>query len=231
MRFKLLLTLSMLLVTIMSTKAQDILTLTDNSVLKVKVLEITPTEIKYKKFDNLNGPTYTSLISGVKSITYENGTTETFNNPPTSQPDQSPAAETTSSSITDQQLLLMDKYYDTDWQKYRDMDWQKYHKRGNTLKLVGIIGGSAVLVTGIIIATACYDSVYLGAPIAGAGLAWGIVFYASGVYQCKKANRIRAASLMTTTLYNSGKSNLTAGVDILGNQNSYGVGIGLHYTF
>lgn len=226
----------MLLVAIMSAKAQDILTLTDNSVLKVKVLEITPTEIKYKKFDNLNGPTYTCLISGVKSIVYENGTTETFNNPSTVQSEPlttptTPISQEQALSTSDQQLLLMDKYQDMDWQKYRNKNWQKYRKRGNTLKLVGIIGGSAMVVAGILVATIPYDAVYIGAPIAGAGLGWGILFTSIGISQCKKADRIRAASLMTTTLYNSGKSNLTAGVDLLGNQNNYGVGIGLRYSF
>ncbi len=123
----------MLLVAIMSAKAQDILTLTDNSVLKVKVLEITPTEIKYKKFDNINGPTYTSLISGVKSIIYENGTTETFNNPNPvqSEPAVSPILNSTSPqqdlSVSDRQLLIMDQYHG------QDMNWQKYQKRGKSV--------------------------------------------------------------------------------------------------
>lgn len=226
----------MLLVAIMSAKAQDILTLTDNSVLKVKVLEITPTEIKYKKFDNINGPTYTSLISGVKSIIYENGTTETFNNPNPvqSEPAVSPILNSTSPqqdlSVSDRQLLIMDQYHG------QDMNWQKYQKRGKIYKKIGIIGGSALIAACVTVFCVWWetDDAYalaLGVPLGAAGLVSGTVFYTVGVNQCKKADRIKAASLMTTTLYNSGKSNLTAGIDLLGNQNNYSVGIGLRYSF
>jgi hypothetical protein len=46
--------------------------------IRAKVLEVTTSEIKYKKFDNTNGPTYTILKSEVTMVRYENGTKDIF---------------------------------------------------------------------------------------------------------------------------------------------------------
>jgi hypothetical protein len=66
--------------------AQDVIVLRSGDEIKSKVVEITPTEIKYKKFDNLEGPTIVILKSDVFMIKYENGTKEVINssNSPTS---------------------------------------------------------------------------------------------------------------------------------------------------
>lgn len=47
--------------------------------IKAKVIEVTVNEIKYKKFDNLNGPLFTLLKSDVLMIRYENGSKDIFN--------------------------------------------------------------------------------------------------------------------------------------------------------
>jgi len=62
--------------------AQDQLFKKDNSKTDVKVLEVTPTEIRYKLFTYQDGPTITVLKSEVALIIYQNGTHETFNTPP-----------------------------------------------------------------------------------------------------------------------------------------------------
>src|SRR5208283_4547211 len=54
--------------------AQDVIVLKSGDEIKSKVLEITPTEIKYKKFDNLEGPTIVIVKSDVFMIKYANGT-------------------------------------------------------------------------------------------------------------------------------------------------------------
>lgn len=67
--------------------AQDQLFKKDNSKTDVKVLEVTPTEIKYKLFTYQDGPIITVLKSEVALIIYQNGAHETFNTPaPQSQP-------------------------------------------------------------------------------------------------------------------------------------------------
>jgi hypothetical protein len=58
--------------------AQDRLVKKDKTEIKAKVLEITDTDIKYKKFENLNGPTYSIKKKELSVIIYANGQLETF---------------------------------------------------------------------------------------------------------------------------------------------------------
>ena len=59
-----------------SVSAQDMIILRDGNVIEAKVLEISPSEIRYKRFDHLDGPTIVILANDVLSIRYENGRTE-----------------------------------------------------------------------------------------------------------------------------------------------------------
>jgi hypothetical protein len=58
--------------------AQDTIVLRNNTVIKAKVIEIGTTEIKYKKIENLDGPTYNIRKSEVQMVKYENGTSDVF---------------------------------------------------------------------------------------------------------------------------------------------------------
>jgi hypothetical protein len=59
--------------------AQDLLIMRNGDDLKVKVLEITPTEIKYKKFESPEGVLYVIRKSDAFMVKYENGTKDVFN--------------------------------------------------------------------------------------------------------------------------------------------------------
>lgn len=59
--------------------AQDVIVKKDGSTILSKVIEIGTSEIKYKKYSNQNGPTYTITKSEIQAINYENGEKETFN--------------------------------------------------------------------------------------------------------------------------------------------------------
>ncbi len=61
--------------------AQDQLFKKDNTKLEVKILEINPTEIKYKLFTYQDGPIITILKKEVVLIMYQNGTHEVINSP------------------------------------------------------------------------------------------------------------------------------------------------------
>jgi hypothetical protein len=60
------------------TQAQDILTLRNGDEIKSKVVEITATQIKYHKFENLDGPIYTIEKADALFVKYPNGTKEVF---------------------------------------------------------------------------------------------------------------------------------------------------------
>jgi len=59
--------------------AQDMIVLKDENMIEVKVMEISPSEIRYKRFDHLDGPTIVIPSINVLSIKYENGTYEIIN--------------------------------------------------------------------------------------------------------------------------------------------------------
>ena len=63
-----------------SVNAQDIIKTKDNTEVLSKVIEIGETSVKYKKWENLSGPTYTMSISKISSIIYQNGSVESFTN-------------------------------------------------------------------------------------------------------------------------------------------------------
>ncbi len=59
--------------------SQDIITFKNGDEKKAKVIEISPTEVKYKSFDNIEGPVYTDQKSAIFMIKYENGLKDVFN--------------------------------------------------------------------------------------------------------------------------------------------------------
>ena len=64
---------------IINNEAQDVIVTKTGEEIKGKVLDIGLTEVKYKKYDNQNGPTYTLKKSDIFMIKYENGDKDVFN--------------------------------------------------------------------------------------------------------------------------------------------------------
>lgn len=60
--------------------SQDLITKISGDYIQAKVIEISNTEIKYKKFDNLDGPVFVLPKSEIHMIQYENGTKDIFPN-------------------------------------------------------------------------------------------------------------------------------------------------------
>ena len=58
--------------------ASDIIVTTDAERIDAKIEEVSETGIKYKRMDNLNGPTFVISTSKISSIIYENGTVSVF---------------------------------------------------------------------------------------------------------------------------------------------------------
>ena len=60
--------------------SQDIIVLKNGDEIKSKVLEVSTNQVKYKKWGNQEGPTYSSIKSDIFMIKYSNGTKDVFNN-------------------------------------------------------------------------------------------------------------------------------------------------------
>jgi len=59
--------------------AQDLIILRDGNVIEARVIEISPTEIRYRRINHLDGPVIVILRTDVLSIRYENGMIEIIN--------------------------------------------------------------------------------------------------------------------------------------------------------
>ena len=75
---KFIFTVTTLLLFGMCVQAQDLITKRNGEDISAKILEVNQTEIKYKKFDNIDGPTFTVSKSEILIVRYENGTNEVF---------------------------------------------------------------------------------------------------------------------------------------------------------
>ena len=67
------------LCSVVSAFAQDLITKKDGTDIKAKITEVNTDNVKYKRSDNLNGPTYTINKSEILMIIYGNGMREIFN--------------------------------------------------------------------------------------------------------------------------------------------------------
>lgn len=89
--------------------AQDLILKRDGTFLSATVLEVQANQISYKRFDQLNGPTYSIPKAEIASIRYADGTTDSFESVPvataTAVPVRSmpPVPKPTTGSVSDQQ--------------------------------------------------------------------------------------------------------------------------------
>jgi hypothetical protein len=67
-----------LLLTAAAAQAQDLLIKHNTEEIRVKVVEVTPADIRFRRTDNLEGPLYTVRKAEVRLIRYANGTQEEF---------------------------------------------------------------------------------------------------------------------------------------------------------
>jgi len=103
MNKKVLLIISLFLFSI-SVYAQDVITLRSGEQIKAKVTEISATEIRYKRFEHIDGPTMVILRADVFAINYENGTRDVFYiSPENPQPEKVKGTTTATKNNADQQ--------------------------------------------------------------------------------------------------------------------------------
>lgn len=72
-------------------KAQDVIIFTNGDEVEAKVSEVSDSEVKYKLWNNQNGPTWVKKTGEIFMIRYENGTKQTFT---TNRQDQSTQSQT-----------------------------------------------------------------------------------------------------------------------------------------
>ena len=98
---KLLALMLALTASLMIASAQDIIVLKNSERIDAKIVNVSSTEISYKKASYLDGPTFTLNIAEVSSIIYANGEVQAFSDTPAPapEPQQQPAYNSTYSDM------------------------------------------------------------------------------------------------------------------------------------
>jgi hypothetical protein len=145
--------------TVSLVNAQDIITKrVDGSEIRAKVLEVGVTEVKYKLFDNQEGPTYVLPKSEIFRIKYADDRIELFDAATPTSP-TNPATRTTVATPPEQQRtpVTASPYQGDDWKLQMQATapgiYQRYQK-GSRQSKVGlglVIGGTAAFITGVAI--------------------------------------------------------------------------------
>lgn len=210
--------------------AQDVIVKKDGNTITSKVTEITSSEIKYKKFSNQNGPTYTINKNEVNYINYENGERETINASVNSNSTSISFVNTpggTNASDTE----LLNNFYTNN-----------AAKKAKKLKKTAFIGGGILLAASIPFFATAIDGapyndeyyIYAGA-FAGASLLWTGSFLLAAQKQNKKAAYYanNVVTVMQMELFNSKQSSLYANIDMLNDNITHkkALGLGFHFNF
>lgn len=139
--------------------AQDVIVKKDQSTVMSKVLEITSTEIKYKKWSNQDGPTYSISRTDVVSINYENGEVEFFSETKNDkQSNNAPQVQYLNSYMTygNNGRLYLNGRMLSDDEVHSLVDAQSYQQylKGRGLVKTGfildVVGGISLIVAGAI---------------------------------------------------------------------------------
>lgn len=231
----------LLLLCSLAAGAQDVIIKKDGSTVVCRVVEVTKTEVIYKKWTDQQGSNYVVNQSDLSAIHYEDGTKKVFD---------STVAETILPPAPDKQmddvdlLALSDKLEGTK---------TKEAKKIKRLKRIGWIGGAACVVTGAVLMIASRyeeeepwgwtDTYYDGGMICGGAiaLAGGIALTSGCLIRAHTLNsRLKASeySVNASSLYRQefrlkNGSSLATGIDLLQDRTHRNptLGIGLSYNF
>ncbi len=119
---------------VVSAYSQDVLYTTGGNKLKAKVTEINTADIKYKDFNNPEGPTYVIAKKDVVLIQYANGVTEVINaNPATIAPKPTETVATTEPKPAEKPFDRNDPYGKT--KKAEKKDFNLYYLNNNMLSI------------------------------------------------------------------------------------------------
>lgn len=185
--------------------AQDIIVTLESERIDAKVIEVSDSEVKYKKSDNLNGPTFVLSTAKIASIIYKNGDVQTFKQ----QVQQKSGTVTSVREAKDitfvpgqklERSNVRNKYYygnyELDETLYRDFlklncpEAYKQYSSGNNMVWAGsICGGLLVGVgLGLIMPKNSDDKMMIaGGVLASAGMVSGVTLICVGAKKEKNA--------------------------------------------
>lgn len=202
--------------------AQDVIVKNDGSTVVCRIVELTSSEIIYKKWSDLNGSNYVMNRTDASAINYEDGKKVTL-------------SEATSLYLPNNQNDGVQQHND---KALLDMDYiaSNPYKKVKRLRTIGWIGGGIFIAAGVV----CHivwgsDDVY-GPIIANYGT--GVLFTGTMLllanHQKKKIDkRLQSISLWQKEIKMNDGSSLMAGVDMIKDnmRQNQTLGLGLRYNF
>ncbi len=194
---------ALLLASLSTAKAQDTITLRSGDQIQAQILKISDTEVEYKEWNNLTGPTRIKNVADIFMIQYENGTKEVFKEKPSvtsplggvdayGRPLELAVDKNSRSylSLGNREIGERDAMDLLGRNQYEEfLKGYGYQKGGKISMIAGgsLLGAGAVLT---IIGAIEYDELlYVGIPLASGGLAGGLTglfFYLSGKKKVEK---------------------------------------------
>ena len=233
----------LLLLCSVSAFAQDVIVKKDGSTVVCRVIEVTASEITYKKWSDLKGSNYVMDKSLVSAINYENGKKEVISELET-LPQQNTQYDGTQ-SMSDAELLRLDEEQNRETillnQKInQEKEYLLIKKKKNMLKTWGWVGGGVLVAAG---AAIFYDGSEklkkgegemaggIGIAVIGASVTTTCLILAHK--QKKKLDALQTSSIYRYDIPFSNGSSLSVGADMLNDRimNKRTVGLGLSYNF
>ncbi|MBQ7439854.1 MAG: hypothetical protein IJV28_07820 [Paludibacteraceae bacterium] len=200
--------------------AQDVIVKKDGSTVVCRVVELTSSEIVYKKWSDLNGSNYVMNRTDASAINYENG--KKVNLSETTNLYQPHNQNDGVQQYNDRALLAIDKATFYTPQSVKN------------LRLIGWIGGIAIVGVGVALAAADDDTTPIGLGIAGGGVLFTGGFLLAANHQLNKARQPLYSTLLLKTNFNlPNGSSIALGTDLI-RDNTLGqntLGLGLRYNF
>ena len=217
--------LFLMLLSATSVFAQDVIVKKDGSTILSKVVEIGSTEVKYKKFSNQNGPTYTITKAEIQAINYENGDKDTFTDAVVTQPQQQ------------QQNIIVNNYDDllSSQKKYQKenllLSAKHWRNAAEACGFIGLIGGLAASVLFSLDGHYTVGGI-VGGSLIGGGLLLDAIFAQVANNKVEHANAITSSTILEKEL-DFGNNNLSVGVNLMNDKlrKEYALGLGLSFNF
>lgn len=213
--------------------AQDVIVKKDGSTVVCRVVNLTSTEIVYKKWSDLEGSNYVMDRSLVSAINYQDGKKENLSE--MTENLYAPGIQNDGlRQINDKALLDLDANINKGMIKVKN------------LKRTAWIGGITMFTAGAILCAIIYPTstegegyneslneefLAIGLPIASAGVIWTIAFL-SAAHSVQEKIELNSLSLYQHDFNLGNSSTLSVGVDVLKDNLSQKqtLGLGLHLT-
>ncbi len=229
--------LLMLFLCSMSVWAQDVIVKKDGSTVVCRIVEVTKTEVIYKKWSDQQGSNYIVNQKDLTAIHYENGTKTTFDAAPAVPAETAPSAN--AQPMTDADLLKMAGVQDGTLQ-------HEMMQKAKRLKKVGwIVGGSMFAIGGALTIAGgadLFDSdagFLLGCSAGPILVVGGIITTTSCLVRAKNLKKkaspfsVSSAPLFQQDFKLKNGTTLSPSLDILkdNTQRNTTFGVGLTYNF